>query len=446
MLGVLLGHLGAGFAEDVADALDGLGAFRQGLALRARQGGEQVGGDRFDRDLLLDVRLDRRQVLRVKLASEGDGIALGAKARGAADAVHVVLGLEGQVEVVDVADAVDVQAARGHVGGDEDLELAALELRQQALALLLRHVAAEHADEVAAALQRAADALDHRLGVHEHHRAVARAAREQAQQQRDLLVVGREVDLLPHAGGGDRLGLDDQLLRLVHVLVRELEHAVAERGREQQGLALLAGRQAAHQEAQVLDEAEVEHAVGLVEDADLAGVQADDMLLHVVDQAAGRGDDHVGAGLQQLALLVVVDAAVDQRVAQAELAAELQRVLVDLDGQLAGRGEDQGARVAVLAVGQRRAGQQAVHHAHQEGERLAGAGLGLAGDVAAGEADREGHGLDGGAAGEPGFLEAGHQGRVKVETGQGDVGQRFVAHGILGCARQLEAAARRACG
>jgi hypothetical protein len=57
------------------------------------------------------------------------------------------------------------------------------------------------------------------------------------------------------------------------VLVGELEHAVAQRGREQQGLALGAHRHAPQQEADVLDEAQVEHAVGLVQHADLAGVQ-----------------------------------------------------------------------------------------------------------------------------------------------------------------------------
>jgi hypothetical protein len=170
-------------------------------------------------------------------------------------------------------DAVDVQAARGHVGGDQDLELALLELAQQRLALFLRHVAGQHADAVMRALQRLGHALDPDLGVDEDHGARAFAARQQADQQRQLFFVRRQVHHLAHARGGDGLGLDDHLLRLVHVLVGELEHAVAERGREQQGLALLAARQLAQQEAQVLDEAEVEHAVGLVEDAHLAGVQ-----------------------------------------------------------------------------------------------------------------------------------------------------------------------------
>ena len=84
-----------------------------------------------------------------------------------------------------------------------------------------------------------------------------------------LLLHRRVVDHLAHALGGDALGLDANQLRVVHVLVGELEHAVRERRREQQVEAVLGRRQPAQQEADVLDEAEVEHAVGLVEDHDL---------------------------------------------------------------------------------------------------------------------------------------------------------------------------------
>src|SRR5690606_4587625 len=183
-------------------------------------------------------------------------------------------------------------------------------------------------------------------------------------------------------------------------------------------------------EADVLDEAEVEHAVGLVQHAHLAGVQRHDLvLLDVVDQPAGGGDDDVGAALQLLALLVVVDAAVDQRELQAEVGRELHRVLVDLDRQFAGRRQDQRARILGLALGQRRAGQQAVDHRDQERQGLAGAGLGLAGDVAALQRNRQGHGLDRGAAGEAGAFQPGEQRRMQVEGGKREVGQGLVGHG-----------------
>ena len=51
-------------------------------------------------------------------------------------------------------------------------------------------------------------------------------------------------------------------------------------------LALLGRRQAAQDEADVRDEAEVEHAVGLVEHQHLRVAQVEHVLLEVVDEAA----------------------------------------------------------------------------------------------------------------------------------------------------------------
>src|SRR5690606_33663665 len=116
------GALLARLAEDLADAFF-FPVIGRALAPGPRQRDQQFRGYRLDRDLLLDVGLDVRQRHRVALAGEADRVALGAQPRGAADAVHVVLGVERQVVVVDVLHAVDVQAARGHVGRDQDLEL-----------------------------------------------------------------------------------------------------------------------------------------------------------------------------------------------------------------------------------------------------------------------------------------------------------------------------------
>ena len=52
--------------------------------------------------------------------AEADGDALRARAAGAADAVDVGLGLHREIEVKDVGDAVDIEAAGCDVGGDED--------------------------------------------------------------------------------------------------------------------------------------------------------------------------------------------------------------------------------------------------------------------------------------------------------------------------------------
>ena len=74
---------------------------------------------------------------------ERDGFALGAGAAGAADAVHVVLGDVRQVEVDDVRQRLDVEAARGDVGGHQHAQLVVLEARERARARVLALVAVD---------------------------------------------------------------------------------------------------------------------------------------------------------------------------------------------------------------------------------------------------------------------------------------------------------------
>ena len=58
-----------------------------------------------------------------------------------------------QLEVDDVADRVDVDAARGDVGGDQGADLAGLELGQRAFALALALVAVDRGGVDAGLLQ-----------------------------------------------------------------------------------------------------------------------------------------------------------------------------------------------------------------------------------------------------------------------------------------------------
>ena len=247
-------------------------------------------------------------------------------------------------------------------------------------------------------------------------------------KQRNFFFLGREIHLLAHAVGSDVLGLDHEFLGLVHVFVGEFQHAVTQCGREQHALAFLARRHPAQQVAHVLDEAEVEHAIGLVDHESFDRAEAEDVLLEVVDQAAGRRDDHVTAVAQLLALLVVVDATVDQRDAQSGVAADRLGVLVDLDRQLAGRRDDHGARIVVLALRNRRPRQQPIHHRDQERAGLAGAGLGLTRHVAPFQRNRQGQRLDGGATRETAIGNAGGEMGVQVEVFEKSIGEDLVGH------------------
>src|SRR5262249_6947050 len=79
-------------------------------------GHEHVVLGPLDGNLLTDELLDCLQIQRARLVHQADGAAGGAGARRATDAVHVILGILRQVPVDHVADRLDVQAARRHVG------------------------------------------------------------------------------------------------------------------------------------------------------------------------------------------------------------------------------------------------------------------------------------------------------------------------------------------
>ena len=161
------------------------------------------------------------------------------------------------------------------------------------------------------------------------------------------------------------------------------------RRREEQRLA----RQRRHHLADALDvgdEAHVEHAVGLVDDEDLDAVEQQLAALAVVEQAAGRRDQHVGAALQLLVLLVERHAADEQRDVELVVLAVLDEVFLDLRGEFARRLEDQRARHAGAGAALFEPGD----HRQHEGGGLAGAGLGDAEHVLALQGVRDGARLD----------------------------------------------------
>ena len=64
--------------------------------------------------------------------SQCEGCAIATGTTGAANAVHVVLWLHGQVVVDRMADGLDVNAARGNVCGDQHADTTILNFRQGA--------------------------------------------------------------------------------------------------------------------------------------------------------------------------------------------------------------------------------------------------------------------------------------------------------------------------
>ncbi len=333
-----------------------------------------------------------------------------ARTRGAAGTVQVVLVVRGRVDVQHDVDVVDVDAAGGDVGGDQDADAAVLEVREGAGARALRHTAVQRVRAHARLAQLAGDAVGAELGAHEDDGAAV--APGDGGGQRRLVPRLNDQHVVGH--GGDRaLRRVDLVADGLHqVALHERVDLVLERRGEQHPLT--AGRHLVEQLGDLGQEAQIGHLVRLVEHRDLdvvegAGTAADD-----VAQAAGGGHQDVDAAFEGVDLVAHGGAAADDLQPQAEhVAVRLQRV-GDLHGQLAGRGEDDGARALRGGAGAGQAGQRG----QAEAERLPGAGAAPAENVTAGQRVRDGGGLDGERGGHPVFGELAHHVLRQTEVGE----------------------------
>ncbi len=344
-------------------------------------------------------QLPARDVVPV---DERDRRTLGARPARTADPVQIRLLVLGGLVVDDVGHALDVDAARGDVGADEDVDLAVAEGAQRLLAGALAEVAVDRAGGEAAALQLLGDVGGRALGPAEDHRQSAALGLQDAGHHLRLVHVVRAVDelldvrdrhaLVVRRGGADVRGAG-------HVAPREADDRARHGRREQHRLTL--GRQHVDDLLDVGQEAQVEHLVGLVEDQALDVLQVQLLLAREVEQPARGADDHVDALLQGLDLGLVGPAAVDRQHAHVADLARREQVVGDLGAQLARGDDDEGLGGVREGLGGGASGLDvggdgdALQERKTEAQRLAGAGLGLADDVRAREGHGEGHLLDG---------------------------------------------------
>ena len=162
-----------------------------------------------------------------------------------------------------------------------------------------------------AASSMADDLVGAMLGAAEHQRALDLVGLQEHGQQRRLLgLVDHGHALLDPLDGG-RGRRHRHFGRVGQIAVGELLDRPRHGRREEQGLAL--GRDQRDDPLQRMDEAEVEHLVGLVEDEDFELAQAERALVDEVEQAAGRGDQHVEAARDGAHALRIGNAAEDRR-------------------------------------------------------------------------------------------------------------------------------------
>src|SRR5690349_3054211 len=107
------------------------------------------------------IALDQSQHAALRRIGERYGNACSAGAPGAADSMHIVLGLPRKIEVDHLQHAWNVDAPRRDIGRNERANAAATKPRQRAVALALVHVAMEGSRRMAFILQL----VGQRLGV-----------------------------------------------------------------------------------------------------------------------------------------------------------------------------------------------------------------------------------------------------------------------------------------
>ncbi len=181
-----------------------------------------------------------------------------------ADPVDVALAVGREVVVDDMADPLHVQAAGGHVGGDDHVDLARSQVLDDPLALALRDIAAERGRAMPLAGEVFGERLGRALGIDEDQDALDRFGLQDPGEHVFLLMRIDDDEALTDGVGRRGLLLDGDLGRVLQVALGDPADRVGHGGREQRDLPL--GRGLGEDPVDVLGEAHLEHLVGLVQD------------------------------------------------------------------------------------------------------------------------------------------------------------------------------------
>src|SRR4051812_1451622 len=198
-------------------------------------GGVGGGGGVLDAvffEEVVDQFFDFGLELALAFGDEGEGSAGGSHACGSADAVDVDFGVFGDVVVDDVGDFVDVYAAGGEVGGDEDVDFSGLEAAHDAFALVLHEIAVDGGGGNSVLGETGGDLVDGALGATEDEGELGFFL---AHEHLDgaLLVPGFDADVVLGGGGVGELFIlrgGEDAGGVVHVLLHHAFDVVGDGG------------------------------------------------------------------------------------------------------------------------------------------------------------------------------------------------------------------------
>ena len=204
----------------------------------------------------------------------------------APDAVDVILVVVRNIVVEHRANVLHVDAAGGHIGGDQHAQTPHFEVAHHARADGLAHLAVQTGGGKACLRQVFHQLIHHAAGVAEHHRAPLPVALQQQVERLHLLRLRDVVEELLDGVQRALPAVDRHQLWIALEILRQRQDRGRHRGGEQQRLALL-GR-GGEDFADVIYKAHVEHLVSLVQHHGFQLVQQQRAAPHVIHDAPRR--------------------------------------------------------------------------------------------------------------------------------------------------------------
>ena len=103
-----------------------------------------------------------------------------------------------------MADALDVESARGHIGGDDNVDFSGFQPCDRTFALLLRNIAVERRGSEAARLELLGELDGRLLGAREHQHSIEGLGLEYPRERVELVHAADHPIALADMGGGAR--------------------------------------------------------------------------------------------------------------------------------------------------------------------------------------------------------------------------------------------------
>lgn len=301
---------------------------------------------RFFRDGVTNQRFNGIKKFLFPCGGQGKGLALKACAARSANAMDIILGMGGDIEIEHMGQSLDVNAAGCHIAANKEGDLAFLEGIQRFRADGLVDVAMQAANIESMFLQGTVKDVYIALAIAENEGAGNGFAGHQCAQGIALAKACGLDDRLLHVFGRGCRGGHMNLKWFGEEFLGKMADFRGHGRREKQGLPV--GADQGGDFFDIRDETHVQHAVAFVKNEDAHVIHEDGTTFIKIKQAARCGNEDINAAVQLGKLVIGRDAANQQGGGKLVVLAVFGKTFLNLGGQFAGWLKDEGTRHARL--------------------------------------------------------------------------------------------------